>query len=118
MSMPLERRPSRAVFGLRTRAVLMDRTFPQSRQASHPLPRLVVLILPRRDIRARDLAVDALEQSGQDSAGPDFVEGVEAVGHHGPHRVFPANTLKDLGDQRAPGVVGVVVWPGGGKGRQ
>ena len=70
------------------------------------------LILPRRDAGARSLAVDALEQTGEDAAGPDFVECVEAVGEHPAHRIFPADALEDLGDQGAADVVRVVVGRG------
>ena len=70
------------------------------------------LILPRRDAGAGDLAVDPLEQAGEDAAGADLVEGVEAVGEHPAHRVFPADALEDLGDQGPADVVGVGVGRG------
>ena len=73
--------------------------------------RLSSVILPRGDVRARGLAVDPLEQPGEDAAGADLVEGVEAVGEHPPHRLFPADALEHLGDERAADVVGVGVGP-------
>ena len=69
-------------------------------------------LLSRRDVGARDLAIDPLEQRGQDAAGADLVKGVEAVGEHPPHRLFPADALEHLGHERPADVVGVGVRQG------
>jgi hypothetical protein len=65
---------------LRMRAVLLQESF-----ENHPwlFPRREIQSA-RRDTRTGGLAVDPLQEAGQDAAGADLVEGVEAVGEHPP----------------------------------
>ena len=74
--------------------------------------RPVPVISPSGDVGAGDLAIDPFEEPGENAAGADLVKRVVAVGQHSTDGILPSYPLKNLGNEGAPDIVGIVVRSG------